>query len=298
MKEEKENYKQIIEMNREDWISTKKALPEDSKDKKYLVHFADNNEVKICSYDHISHSFYDGDLTEKPYTVDRVDFWMEIKKPGEEEESMYRFHEGMVVRDWNNHIFVVKKVKERSYDAVVYGNPVAVKESIPIALQGKYYILKNSDIEKLLKPYFKEGMHIRRKSDGTIYKITKVVDEAKGKYYQALDENGMEHTILFGRQESFVRHFIFEDGDTVRKFGENTLYVIHKNKEEAEPVHTSVFIPSFYQTPMKLDFYMVQVNSDGDYTSYADRQISLGELENDYEIVQKHDESIDIKRYM
>lgn len=284
-------------MRKEDWISTKESLPEDPDGKRYIIHVVKSNTFLITAYDHISHSFHrEGDPNH--YYVDNVDFWSEIKAPGEEQESMYRFHEGMTIKDWNDVIYIIKKVNERSYKAVVYGDPVATYKDIPLAIQAHYTIIKKSNLG-LLNPLFREGMQIRHISDRKVYTIESVINMTKGRYYKVKDEDGKESTIAFGVQNTYVQHFNFEDGDTVRKIkgsDTKTLYILHKNKQEepVNPVRTPL-MATFYESVRKLDFSLMRV--DQETSSFADMQATYRELEDNYEIVQKHDEPLDIKQY-
>ena len=288
-------------MRKEDWISTKESLPEDPDGKRYIIHVVKSDTFLITAYDHISHSFYrEGDLNH--YDVDNVDFWSEIKAPGEEQESMYRFHEGMTIKDWNDVIYIIKKVNERSYKAVVYGDPVANYKDIPLAIQGHYTIIKESNLG-LLSPLFREGMQIRRISDRKVYTIESVINMTKGRYYKVKDEEGKESTIAFGLQKNYVQHFDFEDGDTVRRikgsgYGDTkTLYMLHKNSQEepVNPVRTPL-MTTFYESVRKLDFSLMPV--DQTTSSFADMQVTYKELEDNYEIVQKHDTPFNIKDYI
>lgn len=280
-------------MRKEDWISTKESLPEDPDGKRYIIHVVKGNTFLIAAYDHTSHSFYrEGDLNH--YDVNNVDFWSEIKAPEEEKESMYRFHEGMVIEDWNNHIYVVKKVNERSYDVHTYGDPENDRIMIPLALQSKnkYTILKEKDLDKL-KPAFKIGMNIRRISDRKVYTIDSIVNDSRAKYY-GVTSDGKSDKILFGEQRDFVQHYTFEDGDTVRKLkGSSTLYILHKNiqEEPVNPVMTPL-MTTFYESVRKLDFSLMPV--DQTTSSFADMQATYKELEDNYEIVQKHDVPLNI----
>lgn len=283
-------------MRKEDWISTKESLPEDPDGKRYIIHVVKGNTFLIAAYDHTSHSFYrEGDLNH--YDVNNVDFWSEIKAPEEEKESMYRFHEGMAIKDWNDVIYVIKKVNERSYKAVVYGDPVPTYNDIPLAIQGHYTIIKESNLG-LLNPLFREGMQIRRISDRKVYTIESVINMAKGRYYKVKNEEGKESTIAFGLQRNYAQHFNFEDGDTVRKLkGSTTLYILHKNiqEEPVNPVRTPL-MTTFYESVRKLDFSLIPVGQTT--SSFADMQVAYKELEDNYEIVQKHDAPLNIKQYL
>lgn len=290
-------------MRKEDWISTKESLPEDSKGKRYLIHVIKTDEVQVVGYDHEKHGFYciEIRLKDRYYTVDQVDFWAEIKDPGEEKESMYRFHEGMVIKDWNNHIYVIMRVNERSYEARIYGDPEPSHTLIPLAIQGKYAIIKEKDLDEL-KPIFSVNTQIRRISDRKVYTIEYIINDKNSKYYGVVDENGNRDEIFFGEQKDFVQHYNFEDGDTVRKIKGNghdstkTLYILHKNKQEepVNPVRTPL-MTTFYESVRKLDFSLMRV--DQETSSFADMQVTYRELEDNYEIVQKHDEPLGIKQY-
>lgn len=290
-------------MRKEDWISTKERLPEDSKGKRYLIHIIKTGEVQVVGYDHEKHGFccIEIRLKDRFYSVDQVDFWAEIKDPGEEKESMYRFHEGMVIKDWNNHIYVVMRVNERSYEARIYGDPEPSHILIPLAIQGKYTIIKEKDIDEL-KPMFSVNTQIRRISDRKVYTIEYIINDKNSKYYGVVDENGNRDEIFFGEQNDFVQHYNFEDGDTVRRIkgsgydDTKTLYILHKNKQEepVNPVNTPL-MTTFYESVRKLDFSLTRADQ---YTStFADMQVTYKELEDNYEIVQKHDEPLDIKQY-
>jgi len=286
-------------MRKEDWISTKERLPEDSKGKRYLIHIIKTGEVQVVGYNHEKHDFYciEIRLKDRYYTVDQVDFWAEIKDPGEEQESMYRFHEGMVIKDWNNHIYVVMRVNERSYEARIYGDPEPSHVLIPLAMQGKYTIIKEKDLDEL-KPMFNVNTQIRRISDRKVYTIEYIINDKNSKYYGVVDENGNRDEIFFGEQKDFVQHYNFEDGDTVRKIkgNTNTLYILRKNKpeEHVNPVNTPL-MTTFYESMRKLDFSLMRV--DQETSTFADMQITYRELEDYYEIVQKHDDPLDIKQY-
>lgn len=287
-------------MRREDWISTKETLPEDPEGKRYIIHVVKGNTFLIAAYNNISHSFYrEGDPNH--YDVNVVDFWSEIKAPGEEQESMYRFHEGMAVKDWHEVIYVIKKVNERSYKAMVYGDPLPNYKDIPLAIQGHYTIIKENNLD-LLKPLFHEGMQIRHISDRKVYTIESVINMTKGRYYKVRNEEGKETTIAFGRQRNYVPHFNFEDGDIVRKlkdkgYTDATLYILRKNDQEeiVRPVMTPL-MESFYESIRKLDFSLIP--ADQTTSSFANMQVTYKELEDNYEIVQKHDTPLNIKDYI
>lgn len=95
---------------------------------------------------------------------------------------------------------------------------------------------------------------------------------------------------------------IKKDGDTVRKIKGNgrddtkTLYILRKNKPEepVNPVNTPL-MTTFYESMRKLDFSLMRV--DQETSTFADMQVTYRELEDYYEIVQKHDEPLDIKQY-
>ncbi len=278
-------------------------MPEDSKGKRYLIHIIKTGEVQVVGYDHEKHGFYciEIRLKDRYYTVDQVDFWAEIKDPGEEQESMYRFHEGMVIKDWNNHIYIIMRVNERSYEARIYGDPEPSHVLIPLAMQGKYTIIKEKDLDEL-KPMFSVNTQIRRISDRKVYTIEYIINDKNSKYYGVVDENGNRDEIFFGEQKDFVQHYNFEDGDTVRKIKGNgrddtkTLYILRKNKPEepVNPVNTPL-MTTFYESMRKLDFSLMRV--DQETSTFADMQVTYRELEDYYKIVQKHDEPLDIKQY-
>ncbi len=278
-------------------------MPEESKGKRYLIHIIKTGEVQVVGYDHEKHGFYciEIRLKDRYYTVDQVDFWAEIKDPGEEQESMYRFHEGMVIKDWNNHIYIIMRVNERSYEARIYGDPEPSHVLIPLAMQGKYTIIKEKDLDEL-KPMFSVNTQIRRISDRKVYTIEYIINDKNSKYYGVVDENGNRDEIFFGEQKDFVQHYNFEDGDTVRKIKGNgrddtkTLYILRKNKPEepVNPVNTPL-MTTFYESMRKLDFSLMRV--DQETSTFADMQVTYRELEDYYKIVQKHDEPLDIKQY-
>ena len=283
-------------MRKEDWISTKESLPEDPDGKRYIIHMVKGDTFLIAAYDHASHSFYrEGDVNH--YDVNNVDFWSEIKATGEEQESMYRFHEGMVIKDWNNHIYVVMRVNERSYEARIYGDPEPSHILIPLAMQREYTIIKKKDFDEL-KPMFSVNTQIRRISDRKVCAIEYIINDKNRKCYGVVDENGNRDEIFFGEQKDFVQHFNFEDGDIVRKlhnkeWTNDTLYMLHKNsQEESVNLVRTPLMTTFYESVRKLDFSLIPVGQTT--SSFADMQVTYKELEDNYEIVQKHDAPLNI----
>ena len=282
-------------MKKEDWISTKKNLPDDPDGKLYLIHIPeDDNKVRVCNYDTKQHKFV-AVLGSIAYTVDEVDFWTEIKQPAPEEDSLYRFHEGMAIQDWKNIVYIVKEVKERSYTAFVYGDPSTTPVSIPIAIQKHYTIIKGDKLD-LLKPKFLQGTEIKDTNTKEIWQIASICDARDAKFYNVSLKNGSEvKRIYFGEQSQYIPYYNFEDGDTVRRKSDGKLFWLRKNQQE-EYVPQSPTMTTFYEQVRRLEFYLVPVDDDG--SSISSNDISRESLEGAYEIVQKHDKPFDIKDYI